>query len=275
MLAQWHFRYAAEVYDRMQREREKAFIDLTERINLRPEERQLWQRAAENMYIPFNSELGIHEQDDSFLYLDPVDMSRIPRHIDLRNHTHPLNLWRMQVVKQADVVLLMFVLGDQFTREQKRANYEFYEPRTNHGSSLSTSIHSVAAAEIGKLDEAYAFFRHSAYMDLHDFKDNTAGGVHSACMGGTWMAVVNGFAGMRDYAGGLVFDPALPAAWSAYRFKLRFRGRLIDVRVQGNRATYRLLDGDALTFRAAGEEVEISAATPTTTSTVRRAPSSE
>ncbi len=270
MLAQWHFRFAGEVYDRMRAECPEKLAALAEEIHLRPEERRLWQRAADNMYIPYDANLGIHEQDDSFLYLDPADMSKVPLHTDLRNQNHPLNLWRMQVAKQADVVLLMFVLGEQFTLDQKRANYEFYEPRTNHGSSLSTSIHSILASEIGKLDDAYSYFRHSAFMDLNDFKDNTAGGVHSACLGGTWMAVVNGFAGVRDYDSGLVFDPTLPESWESYCFKLRYRGRLIEVAVRRDRATYRLLEGEALSFLAAGARVTLSPSKPTVTSPVRR-----
>lgn len=269
MLAQWHFRYACRVHDEMQRSRPDEFATLAAGINLKPEERQLWQRAADQMYIPYSQELGIHAQDDSFLYLDPVDMTALPLFTDLRNQTHPLNLWRMQVTKQADVVLLMFVLGDQFSAEQKRANYEYYEPRTNHGSSLSPSIHSLAAAEVGRLDDAYTYFRHSALMDINDFKDNTTGGVHSACLGGTWMAMVNGFAGMRDYESGLLFDPALPAGWKGYRFKVRYRGRLIGVEVTPQGATYRLLRGPALQLTAAGRTIELSPATPAVTSTVR------
>jgi len=269
MLAQWHLRFAADVYDRMKRERPEPFAALADRIHLQPEERHTWQRAADNMHIPYNDKLGIHEQDDSFLYLDPVDMSRVPRFTDLRNDNHPLNLWRMQVAKQADVVLLMFVLGERFTLEQKRANYAFYEPRTNHGSSLSPSIHSIVASEIGEADDAYTYFRHSAAMDLDDFKDNTAGGVHAACLGGTWMAVVNGFAGMRDYESGLVLDPSLPASWESYRFKLRYRGRLIEVIVGRDGATYRLLEGKALSFHAAGAAIDLAPSQPATSINAR------
>lgn len=270
MLARWHFRYACRVYDEMREARPEMFAELAGRIGLAPQEREIWQRAADNMYVPYHEALGIHAQDDSFLYLDPVDMNTLPLFTDLRNQTHPLNLWRMQVAKQADVVLLMFVLGDQFTAEQKRANYDYYEPRTNHGSSLSPAIHSVIASEVGRLDDAYNYFRHSAMMDINDFKDNTAGGVHAACLGGTWMAVVNGFAGMRDYESGLLFDPVLPGAWQGYRFKLRWRGRLIAVEVAADKAVYRLLDGAGMRFTAAGREMELSAASPTATSAVRR-----
>lgn len=269
MLAQWHFRYACRVYDEMERCRPAEFERLVARIGLTPGERRLWQRAADKMYIPYSEELGIHAQDDSFLYLDPVDMSKLPLFTDLRNHTHPLNLWRMQVAKQADVVLLMFVLGDRFAIEQKRANYDYYEPRTNHGSSLSSSIHSIVASEIGRSEDAYNYFRHSALMDINDFKDNTSGGVHSACLGGTWMAVVNGFAGMRDYEGGLQFNPRLPAAWESFRFKVRYRGRLIGVDVGRDGATYRLLEGEDVEFAVGGQTIRLSPQNPLALSQVR------
>ncbi|MCX7848567.1 MAG: hypothetical protein N2595_11140, partial [bacterium] len=232
MLCQWHLRYAVAVYGWLRKTYPTQWARLTNQLALREDEVRAWQRAADRIYIPFNKRLGIHEQDDTFLSLDPVDMGTVPHFTDIREKLHPLNLWRMQVVKQADVVLLMFVLGDQFSKRVKRANYEFYEPRTCHGSSLSASIHSIVAAEIGKHDDAYTYFRHSAYMDLNDFKNNVAEGVHSACLGGTWMAIVHGFAGMRTYARGLSFAPTLPAAWEGYRFRVVYRGRhlLVDVR---------------------------------------------
>jgi alpha,alpha-trehalose phosphorylase len=246
----------------MQKENPESLNALTRKIAFEPAERNLWQRAADDMYIPFGEKLGIHKQDDSFLHLDPVDMRKLPLHVDLRADRHPLNLWRMQVAKQADVVLLMLVLGDQFGQDVKRANYEFYEPRTNHGSSLSTSIHSILASEIGRHEDAYEYFRHSAFMDLHDFKNNAAGGVHSACLGGTWMAVINGFAGLRDYEDALLFNPVLPAAWKGYRFRLAYRGRRIEVDVSGHEVTYTLLAGDPVTFTSSGTKITLTPAKP-------------
>jgi beta-phosphoglucomutase len=262
MLAQWHFRCACEVYDRMEVERPTLLAQLADRIGISRDERQFWQRAADRMYVPFNEALGIHEQDDSFLYLDPVDMSRIPRNTDIRDTTHPLNLWRMQVAKQADVVLLMFVLGDRFDLETKRRNYEFYEPRTCHGSSLSACSHSIVASEIGEMQDAYNYFRQSARMDLDDFKGNTSGGLHAACLGGTWMAVVNGFAGMRDYDRGLEFAPTVPPVWDGYGFTLLYRGARIQVDVKPAAATYRLLTGGPVPFTSGGTPVDLTAQTP-------------
>jgi len=214
------------------------------------------------MCVPFNKHLGIHEQDDSFLSLDPVDMRTIRRFTDIHETMHPLNLWRIQVAKQTDVVLLMFVLGDQFSTRVKRANYEFYEPRTCHGSSLSACIHSIVAAEIGKHDDAYQYFRHSAFMDLNDFKNNVAEGVHSACLGGTWMAVVNGFAGMRSDARGLSFAPMLPAAWTGYRFRIVHRGSRICVDVRDGTVRMILETGPALALRVYAKKIQLQCARP-------------
>jgi alpha,alpha-trehalose phosphorylase len=258
VMTQWHLRYAAEVYERMAREQPSVLSQLSARIGLDTREPAGWRGAADAMYVPYNEKLGIHEQHDGFLGLNPVDMSMIPRNTDIREIMHPLNLWRSQVLKQADVVLLMFVQGHLFDTEIKRRNYEFYEPRTCHGSSLSAGIHAIVAAEIGKPREAYDYFRESATMDLNDFKDNTGGGIHSACLGCTWMAIVNGFGGMRDYPDGLRFSPMLPEVWQAYSFNVFYRGARIGVEVRGTEATYRLLEGDRVRFTASGQTVELA-----------------
>lgn len=261
-LAQWHFRYAARVYEELRAEAPEQWAALCTRLGFDDADRDRWANAAEMMYIPFNAELGIHEQDDSFLSLDPADMEEIPRNTDLRELFHPLNLWRLQVAKQADVVLLMFVLGHQFPLEVKRANYAFYEPRTCHGSSLSASIHSIMASETGRPEDAYRYFRESALMDLNDFKNNTANGIHSACLGGTWMAVVNGFGGLRDYPGGLFLAPRLPRQWSSYSFSIRHRQARLAIRVDSRGVQYRLLEGEILDFHHAGQPIHLTSGQP-------------
>jgi alpha,alpha-trehalose phosphorylase len=237
-LVQWHFGFACQIYDMMSREYGDKFASLAKKIKLGIDERERWQKAAAEMYLPYNAKLGIDVQDDSFLYNDPVDMNIIPQNVDLRKYFHPLNLWRQQVIKQADVVLLMFIFSWKYSKARKCSNYEFYEPLTCHGSSLSPSIHCIIASEIGKYNDAYEYFMHSAYMDVCDLKCNTSGGIHTASNGGTWMAVVNGFAGMRDEPDGLKFNPTLPASWKSYSFKLRYKGRIISVNVNKNQVVY-------------------------------------
>ncbi len=262
VMVQWHFRYAVAIRDAMRTRCPDKLDALMQRLNLSENEIAEWQRAADNMYVPFNNELGIHEQDDSYCALGPVDMAKIPKHTDIRDLMHPLNLWRTQVSKQADVVLLMFVHGDQFSLEQKRANYEYYEPRTNHGSSLSPCIHSIIAQEIGKPEEAYDFFHQSVMMDLNDFKGNTAAGVHSACLGGNWLAAVCGYGGMRHTATGIEFDPSLPEAWEKLQFAFRYRGATMAVAITRDAVCYRHVEGEEVRFVSGGEELVVCAAAP-------------
>ncbi len=203
-MVRFHLYYALDIYERMNKLHPEKLADILEKIHIDEKEIKLWKDAADKMYYRINEKYGIYEQDDKFVYNDAVDMDLIPKNFDIRVIFHPLDLWRIQVLKQADVVLLQFVLGDLFTNDEKKKNYDYYEPKTNHGSSLSATIHSIMANEIGYEDEAYEYFRSSAYMDIGDFKKNTSGGIHIACHGGVWMAVVNGFMGMRLYQDGLL-----------------------------------------------------------------------
>ncbi len=262
LMTRFHLRFACRIFEEMRRGRPEILARLCARIGLDADEVDLWHRAAERMYIPYDEELRIHKADDSFLYRDPVDMETIPHYHDFRWEVHPLNLWRMQVIKQADTVLAMFTLADEFPVDQKRRDYEYYEPRTNHGSSLSPAIHAVVAAEIGRRDHAEQYLRDALYMDLFDCKNNTYKGVHAACLGGVWMAVVNGLAGMRDDEAGLRFRPMLPGGWTGCRFRLRYEGRLLEVGIEGDRASFTLLSGDALDFRVADRGIRLDPERP-------------
>lgn len=265
VMAQWHLHYASITFTRMKKEAPEDFQELCVRCGFSEEERIGWQRAGDLMYIPFREDLGIHAQDDGFLNLSPVDMSQIPMYTDIREKMHPLKLWRTQVCKQADTVLLLFLHGDQFTKEVKAADYAFYEPRTNHGSSLSACIHAIIAAELDRMDDAYQFFHLSACMDINDFKGNVSGGLHSACMGGTWMAIVNGFAGMRDYDRGLEFSPRLPKSWTKYSFRLRWRDTEILVTITPEHTSYTLCSGTTVDFLHYGTPVRLVYGEPDTT----------
>ncbi len=252
VMARAMFNYSACVYERVKKAGGEV---LFKKIGLTADDVAAWKKAADQMYVPHNEKLGITPQDDCFLDMDPVDMDLIPKNTDIRPQFHPLNLWRMQVVKQADVLLLMFIHSAQFSKELKVKNYHYYEPKTNHGSSLSPCIHSIIASEIGLMDDAYRFFRQTALMDINDFKNNTSGGVHSACLGGCWMTVVNGFAGMRDYPQGLEFNPVLPAAWKRYSFPLIYKGSRIRITVDKDVSKYELLGGVPLTIKSSGNKI--------------------
>lgn len=260
MLCKFHFEFAAKMYEKMKKESPEAFRTLMDKIHITEEEVSLWKKAARKMYYRYNRKLGIYEQDDHFVYNDPVDMSKISMNQDIRKKIHPLNLWRAQVIKQADVVLLMFVRGELFSLEEKKRNYEYYEPKTNHGSSLSAGIHAIIANEIGKYEDAYAYFRSCAYMDISDFKHNTEGGLHLACLGSVWMAVVNGFLGMRDYERGLEFNPHIPDRWSSIETKINYRGNVIRIKADKKTVSYTLILGKSIKFVSSGNKVELKKA---------------
>lgn len=262
VMTQWHFRFASAVYDEMERDAPARLAELGNAIALTADEIQGWRRRADRMYIPYDSKLGIHKQDDQFLYRDAVDMTRIPHYHDFRWEMHPINLWRTQVIKQADLLLLMFTQGHQYSKEQKQRNYAYYEPRTNHGSSLSPAIHCLLASELDLPEHRTQYFRDAAYMDLFDLKNNTGHGVHSACLGGVWMAVVNGLAGMRDDPDGLTLNPCLPSGWQSYTFHLRWQGRLLHIAVDVGQSRVRLCDGPAMALTLGGQPGHLSPEAP-------------
>ncbi len=256
-MVQFHLRYALDVYDRMLKSVPEKLYSILSKTDIDENELNLWKNAADKMYYKINDKYGIYEQDDKFVYNDAVDMNTIPKNYDIRSMFHPLDLWRMQVLKQADVVLLQFVLGNKFTLDEKKKNYDYYEPKTNHGSSLSAAVHSIAANEIGYSDEAYEYFKSTAYMDIGDFKKNTSGGVHIACLGGVWMSVINGFMGMRMYEDGLYFSPNLPKNWDKCTFRINYKKSLIEVSVNKENSLFTLVSGEKLFINVYGEKTEL------------------
>ena len=173
-----------------------------------------WRACAEGMTIPFDEGLGIHPQDDFFLDREVWDLSQTPAELrPLLLHYHPLVIYRFQVLKQADVVLALFLQGDRFTAEEKRADFEYYDPITTGDSTLSAVVQSVIAAEVGYHEAALHYFHQSLYVDLMNLHGNTVDGLHVASTGGVWSALVFGFGGMRDHGGLLSLRPAAPESW--------------------------------------------------------------
>ena len=241
----------------------KKYVELLQKCGVDDEEMALWQRAADNMYIPYNEELQLYLQDDQILDRDPIDIESIPvEKLPLLNHLHPLNLWRLQVIKQADIVLLIYLCGEDFSPEMKKKIFDFYEPLTIHDSSLSAGIHSIVATEIGYTDEAYGYFRQTARMDLDNVNRNTDIGVHSACMGSAWLILTGGFACMRLYGGKHHFSPFIPEQWGHYAFNLRFDGAKMNVRVEHSGTTYTLLEGEEISFFHGESEVTLTKQMP-------------
>ncbi len=248
-MAQFNLRLALEARDLLSKDYPQKFAQLVSEIGLDEAEFALWQKCADNMFLPFSEELGIHPQDDSFLDKDPIDIDSIPEdEIPLVANWHPLVIWRYQLIKQADVILLLFLLGDQFSLAEKKANFDYYEPKTTHDSSLSPAIYSIIAAELGYEEFAYNYFLQTVRLDLDDYNRNAWQGLHTACMAGAWMGVVNGFAGMRTFGGQLSFKPFLPEKWQSCSFKVKFRQAQLEVTVTADHTSYSLLKGESLSF---------------------------
>jgi len=212
-----------------------------------PEEVAAWREAAQAMLIPYDEALGVHPQAEKFTEHALWDFARTrPDQYPLLLHFHYFDLYRKQVVKQADLVLALYLRGDAFSPEQKARDFEYYEALTVRDSSLSAFAQAVVAAEVGHLDLAYDYFGEAALLDLADINHNTRDGVHLASLAGAWIAAVAGFGGMRDHGGSLSFAPRLPRQLSRLAFHLLFRGRCIRVEVDHRQARYSLLRGDPL-----------------------------
>ncbi len=258
LMAQEHLRFAARVAERLAEEDPTRWEELRQGLELAAGEPAAWADAAERMELPFDRELGVHPQDDSFLDKVPWSAEALaPERRPLLLHYHPLDIYRHQVLKQADVVLALYLREDHFNRAEVRRDFEFYEPLTTHDSSLSPCVHGIVAARLGRLQQAAEFFARTARMDLDDVNGNVKDGVHTAAMGGSYLAVLAGFAGMRTRGGELSFVPRLPPGWRKLRFRLTFRGRRLELTIGREETSYRLLEGEPLTVRHRLEPLEL------------------
>jgi alpha,alpha-trehalose phosphorylase len=229
-----------------------------EALGVSTEEAASWRDAAAAMYIPFDERLGVHPQHEGFTHYARWDFKDTPEEkYPLLLHYPYFQLYRKQVVKQADLVLAMYLRSEAFTAEEKAANFAYYEPLTVRDSSLSACTQAVLAAEVGQLDLAHDYLAEAALMDLRDVEHNTSDGVHMASLAGAWLALVAGFGGMRAGIGPLAFSPRLPDGISRLMFRIRYRGRKLSVTISGNRVRYHLVEGDPLPVSHHGEEFEL------------------
>lgn len=247
----WELAYTAEQL--MLVPREKA-----QKLGVSAEEIRKFREIAQKMYLPYDEELGIFVQHDTFMDKDLRPVS------SLSEQDLPLNqkwswdrILRSCFIKQADVLQGLYFLEPEFDKETIRRNFDFYEPMTVHESSLSPCVHSILAASLGKLDKAQELYQRTARLDLDNINNDTADGLHITSMAGSWLSIVQGFAGMRTLSGELSFDPKLPEGWDGYAFKVIYRGRLIEVSVSREGTGLRLLSGDTLTLNLSGRKVTL------------------
>ena len=236
----------------------KRYPDRARELGVNPEESAGWRDAAQAMSIPFDEAQGVHPQDEGFTRLQVWDFAdTTPEQYPLLLNFTYFDLYRKQVVKQADLVLAMALRGDAFTPAQKLANFDYYEPMTVRDSSLSACTQAVMAAEVGHLDLAFDYLGEAALMDLRDLENNTRDGVHIASLAGAWMALVAGFGGLRHEDGMVSFAPRLPEGLSRLAFSLFIRGRRLHVEVTHAEARYVLDDGEPLTVMHHGVHLNL------------------
>ena len=263
LMAAENLRYAADTVESLRTRKPELFRALVHRTGLVKEEIEEWRRAADRMYIPYNERLGVYTQDDGFLELTRWNFKNTPAdRYPLLLFYHPLTIYRHQVIKQADVVLAMFLLGHAFSAEEKKRNFDYYDSLTTGDSSLSACIQSIMAAEVGDLDKAIEYARVAVLMDLGDVAGNVKDGCHIASMGGVWMVFVYGFAGLRDYDGRLSFKPRITDRLERLRFRLTVRGQVLEVDIGRNSTTYTLHQGAGLVIKHEDQDIELSPGKP-------------
>ncbi|MCD0452880.1 glycoside hydrolase family 65 protein [Actinocorallia sp. API 0066] len=247
LMAQANLREAADVALAMPEE--------ASRLGVTAEEAASWRDAADKMLVPYDERLGVHPQSAGFTDHAPWDfLNTPPRNYPLLLHYPYFDLYRKQVIKQADLVLAMQLCGNAFTAEQKERNFSYYEALTVRDSSLSAQTQAVMAAEVGYLELAHDYLAETALMDLRDLAHDTANGLHLASLAGAWNALVSGFGGLRRDHGALCFAPRLPETLGRLSFRLRYRGSLLCVTVHPRQATYSLRGGPPLRIIHHGEE---------------------
>ena len=260
LMARENLRYAAQTVEALRATDPDAYNALVHKTALEPSEVEGWIKAAQSMYVPYDEKLKIIPQDDSFLDREPWDFRNTPRdHYPLLLFYHPLNIYRKQVIKQADVVLAMFLLGDAFSAEEKKRNFEFYDPLTTGDSSLSSCVEAIIAAQVGDIGKAIRHGVAALLMDLADVGGNVKDGCHIASMGGTWMMLSYGLGGMRDDDGMLSFWPRrAPEDNAILRFPVTYRGHTLEVEIGLEKVEYRLRQGAYLVIRHETEEVQLT-----------------
>jgi trehalose/maltose hydrolase-like predicted phosphorylase len=247
--------------------------DAADAMGVGSEETAAWRDAAAAVYIPYDEELGVHQQCEGFTNLREWNFTENTSY-PLLLHEAYVRLYPSQVVKQADLELAMHWRSQEFTPEQKAHNVDYYERRTTRDSSLSACTQAVMCAEVGHLELAHDYLYEAALIDLRDLHHNTRDGMHMASLAGTWIALVAGFGGLRDDAGELALDPQLPEGISCLRFRLRWKGFRLTVDVNHDEVSYVLRDGPEheLSIRHAGENLDLHTDAPTAVPVRRRKP---
>jgi maltose phosphorylase len=237
LLAKKLFRFTLETLDKMGNQPRKPFMPGAA-------ESAQWKKMADTMILPKNQETGVYEQHEGYFLLPHLDIHSIPVEDFPLYHSWTLpRIYRYDMIKQPDVLLSLFFFSHDYTQEEKKANYEYYEQRCIHESSLSPSVHSILAAELGKKEEADQFFDYATRLDLDNYNRNTREGLHTTSIAAAWLNIVYGFAGMRSDGDLLSFKPTIPVKWKSYTFSIVYREIKIRVKVDQEKATFKAVGG--------------------------------
>jgi len=258
-LAMWNLKYAVDLYSKMQKDVSETFKTLTKKIGLKVDEVAKMKVVSDTIFFPYDQKAELIEQFEGYFSLDDPKLKKLgknglplyPPGVD------PTNLHRTQLIKQADIVLLLYLFPDRFSPELKQKNYRYYEARTMHKSSLSPCIYAIMGLEVGDHKRAYDYFMKTSYIDLMDLNKNAHEGIHAAATGGAWMTIIHGFAGMKVRKGQLCFDPWLPRKWKEISYKCHWRGSVVQVKINHTRASFRVLKGKAVSLIVQGKPVKV------------------
>jgi len=255
-LAKWCIDYTIEQINKVENEYQADYSRIMSKVKLDKAEIQHWKAVADNMYFPYSEEHDVYLQQDGFL-----DKELVKVH-DLDKSQRPINqkwswdrILRSPYIKQADTLQGFYFFEDHFTKEQLEKHFDFYEPFTVHESSLSPCVHSIQAAVLGRMDQAYTFYLRTSRLDLDDYNKEVEEGLHITSMAGTWMSIVEGFGGMRVKNNCLHFEPRIPKEWNGYSFKINFRNQILKVTVHQNETKFTLEGDSAISVYVNGKEV--------------------
>ncbi len=251
LLCKWTLNYTLEILDEVD-------ADTAKKLGVSEDEKRRWKGIADNMYLPYDPQKDIFPENDGFLDKDLTPVSEIPSdQLPLNQNWSWDKIVRSPYVKQGDVIQGLWDFIDDFTKEEKKRNFDFYEQFTVHESSLSASVYSIIAADVGYEDKAVELYERSARLDLDNYNNDTDDGLHITSMTGSWLDIVQGFAGMRVRNGELHYAPFLPKKWDSYKFRQTFRGRILEVTVDKTGTKIELISGDPITIDLAGKKLNL------------------
>ncbi len=250
------FEYTLEVIERLKKKNPSAYEEIAKESSLSMNECIEWKTLANHMFLPYSEDSKIYEQHEGYFNLPHIDVDLIPTEdFPLYHHWSYDRIYRNDMIKQPDVLMMMLLYNGRFTEEELKANYEYYEPRCIHESSLSPSVHSILAVQLKKHEEAYQFFQFATRLDLDNYNRNTSEGLHTTSIAAAWMNIVYGFGGMRSDQEKLTFKPSIPKAWNSYSFRICYQNDIIEVSINKERASFKTLNGSEIAVVIYGKEV--------------------